>query len=336
MPNSTLVDLTKIIVTNTGTGTLQLGTAVPSYRGVAALTDGETYSYSIQQGANFEFGQGIYDSGTQTLTRGVIGSSNGNSMLSLLPNAVVSFTALTIDFQEPGPPGPPGDPGTPGSPGGPGPPGPGINMPIIDQTASYTLAASDANSFQRVSSATAVIVTVPTNAAVPFDIGTVVSFEQADVGTITLAGAGGVTVNALNGGLASVGQYAIVVLKKVAADAWVLLGDTLAYVPPGVNMPVTVYTANHTAALVDSNCYLRFNSATPVTLTIPAQSDVIWGDGVVIALDQMGVGKVTIAPAAGVTLVGADAAYSTRIQYAVGEIKRVGTDSWVALGDLAP
>jgi acyl dehydratase len=334
VPNSTLTDLVKIVIGNTGTGTLQLGAAVPSFRGTDVLVDGDTYSYSIQQGSNYEFGQGLFDSGTQTLTRGVIGSSNGNAALSLTPNAIVSFTALSIDYQIPGPPGAPGEPGEPGAPGGPGPPGAGINMPVIDRTTSYTLTASDANSFQRVTSATSMIVTVPADADATIDIGTVISFEQAGAGTITLAGASGVTVNALNGGLSSVGQYAIVVIKKVAADSWVLLGDTLAYIPPGVNMPVTVYTGNHTAALVDSNHYLRFNSATPVTLTIPAQADVAWGDGVVIAFDQMGAGKVTVAPAAGVTLVGADAAYSTRIQFAVGEIKQVAANSWVALGDL--
>lgn len=97
-----LVDLVKVTVLSTGTGPLTLGAAVPLFRGVEALTDGETYSYSIQQdGAGFEVGKGVYSVSAGTLTRGVRRSSNGNAAISLRQSAVVSFTALSEDFAAP-------------------------------------------------------------------------------------------------------------------------------------------------------------------------------------------------------------------------------------------
>jgi hypothetical protein len=93
-----LVNLVKINVLSTGANQLLLGGAVPSFRGVEALIDGATYSYSIQQGANYEFGRGVYSLGGQSLTRAVVGSSRSNTPLVLSANAVVTFTALAEDF----------------------------------------------------------------------------------------------------------------------------------------------------------------------------------------------------------------------------------------------
>lgn len=94
---STLVDLVKVLSTTSGTGPLILDTAVPGFRGVEALTVGKTYSYSLQPGANYEFGTGLWD-GT-SLTRGVVASSYGNGPIPLVPGATVTFVALAQDIQ---------------------------------------------------------------------------------------------------------------------------------------------------------------------------------------------------------------------------------------------
>lgn len=119
-----LVDLVKINITSTGTATLQLGSAVPSFRGVEALIDGLEYGYSIQQGAAYEVGRGIYDEGTGTLTRGVLLSSDGGVAISLVGGGVVTFTALADDFAAVGPAGPAGPTGGTGPQGPPGSTGP--------------------------------------------------------------------------------------------------------------------------------------------------------------------------------------------------------------------
>lgn len=98
-----LVDNVKIYNTTTGTGAIVLGSPVPAYRGVEALTNGQVYSYSIHQGANFEYGRGTYLAAGQQLIRSPMASSTGGTALDLQPNAEVAFVALAEDIQN-GPP----------------------------------------------------------------------------------------------------------------------------------------------------------------------------------------------------------------------------------------
>lgn len=95
---STLVDLVKIQVSSSGTGPFVLGAAIPGFRGIEALVDSTIYSYSVQSGANYEVGTGVYSAGTQTLIRTPIFSSNGSATIAFPANVGVSFTALAADF----------------------------------------------------------------------------------------------------------------------------------------------------------------------------------------------------------------------------------------------
>jgi hypothetical protein len=98
MVASSLVDLVKVQVLTTGTGALLLGPAVPSYRGIEALVNGATYSYSIQQNDAFEIGKALYLASSTQLIRSVERSSNGDDPLDLKPNATVAFVALAEDI----------------------------------------------------------------------------------------------------------------------------------------------------------------------------------------------------------------------------------------------
>lgn len=99
MADRTLVNLVQIYANSTGSGVLTLGSAVAGYRGVEALADGGLYGYSIQQGSNYEVGQGTYLAATQQLIRQVIVSSAGNGPIDLGPNAQVAFTVLAEDLK---------------------------------------------------------------------------------------------------------------------------------------------------------------------------------------------------------------------------------------------
>jgi len=48
---------------------------------------------------------------------------------------------------------------------------------------------------------------------------------QTGAGQVTIAGAGGVTVNAYDGGLKHKGQWAASTLMKRATDTWVAVGN---------------------------------------------------------------------------------------------------------------
>lgn len=93
------------------------------------------------------------------------------------------------------------------------------------QTASYTLALTDAGKFVRMNVATANNLTVPTNATVAFPIGTVVNVMQIGAGQSTLTPAGGVTIRSENNKYKTKAQYAVVGLLKIATDEWVAFGN---------------------------------------------------------------------------------------------------------------
>lgn len=96
----TFVDLVCVATTAGGTGAFQLGSAVDGYRGVEALQDGAAYSYSVQQGSNFEVGYGTYVALSGTLSRTVRWSSHGNTPVSFDANAAVNFTFTAEDIAD--------------------------------------------------------------------------------------------------------------------------------------------------------------------------------------------------------------------------------------------
>ncbi|AOR76349.1 GDSL-type esterase/lipase family protein [Novosphingobium resinovorum] len=95
---STLVDLVKITSNSTGTGAITLGSSVAGYRGFEALTNGEVYSYSIQDGDAWEFGRGTFMSATGQFIRTPIDSSDGGAAINLRQNAQIAFVALSEDL----------------------------------------------------------------------------------------------------------------------------------------------------------------------------------------------------------------------------------------------
>lgn len=90
---------------------------------------------------------------------------------------------------------------------------------------SYTLVLADANKFITLSNASAIALTVPTNASVAFPIGTRIHLAAIGAGTVTVSGAGGVTVNSRGSVFASAGQYAVFSLVKTGTNTWLLSGD---------------------------------------------------------------------------------------------------------------
>lgn len=91
----------------------------------------------------------------------------------------------------------------------------------------YTFVAADTGKFVTLSNASAITVTVPTNAAVPFLVGTQINIVQLGAGQVTVAGPG-VTLRSNGSKLKLFGQYAAATLVKIATDEWVLVGNTAA------------------------------------------------------------------------------------------------------------
>ena len=97
--------------------------------------------------------------------------------------------------------------------------------PISQKTASYTLSSiNEKDSMIEIDAAGATTVTVPTDAAVAFAVGTSLDILRVGAGAVDVVGAGGVTVNATPG-LKLRSQWSSATLIKRAADTWVLVGD---------------------------------------------------------------------------------------------------------------
>jgi hypothetical protein len=97
--------------------------------------------------------------------------------------------------------------------------------PIIAKTASYTLSAlTERDSLIEVASSSATTITIPTNSSVAYPIGTSIDVLQTSTGQVTIAGAGGVTVNATPG-LKLRTQWSGATLFKRAENTWVVYGD---------------------------------------------------------------------------------------------------------------
>lgn len=92
----------------------------------------------------------------------------------------------------------------------------------------YTLVAGDASLVVTLSNASSITLTVPANSSVAFAVGTTISLVQLGAGQVTVAGAGGVTVNSRGSALKIAGQYGAAALHKTATDTWVLFGDLTA------------------------------------------------------------------------------------------------------------
>jgi hypothetical protein len=104
----------------------------------------------------------------------------------------------------------------------------GLNetIPLNAQTGTtYTFVATDAGYLVTLTNAAAIALTVPLNSSVPFAIGTQITITQGGVGTVTVAGAVGVTVNSADGDLKLRTQWSSATIIKIATNSWILIGD---------------------------------------------------------------------------------------------------------------
>jgi hypothetical protein len=91
----------------------------------------------------------------------------------------------------------------------------------------YTLVLGDAGKIVEVGNASAITLTVPTNAGVAYPVGTQITILQTGAGQITVTGPAGGTLNATPGTKLRA-QWSSATLLKRATDTWVLIGDLTA------------------------------------------------------------------------------------------------------------
>lgn len=94
----------------------------------------------------------------------------------------------------------------------------------------YTLVLGDAAKTVTLTNASAITLSVPTNASVAFAVGTQILLYQGGAGQVTVSAVTpGTTSIRSNGSKTKInGQYGVVCLMKLATDEWVLFGNTVA------------------------------------------------------------------------------------------------------------
>lgn len=90
----------------------------------------------------------------------------------------------------------------------------------------YTFVIGDAFKVVTCTNASAVAVTIPTNASVAFPVGARLDVLMGGAGAVTLTGDSGVVVNGVSaGGAAISAQYSGISLLKTATDTWIMFGN---------------------------------------------------------------------------------------------------------------
>ena len=222
---------------------------------------------------------------------------------------------------------------------------------------SYTLALTDAYGTVTMNNVGSNTLTIPANGTIPFPVGTEIEITQLGAGATTIA----ITTDTLDyygGNLTMAGQYASCLLIKVAATVWVAMfsganklsldsdvtitsaatDDVLTWngskwVNQQPLTPITAQTTGYTFVIGDQNTWVRYNSVSGGTYTIPPNSSVAFPVGTSIIMDQMNTGQLTVAAGLGVTLENATAGLKTAAQYAVVAVTKVATDTWVFSGN---
>jgi len=99
-----------------------------------------------------------------------------------------------------------------------------INLALNAQTGTtYTPVLADNGKLVTLSNASAITLTVPTNASVAYAVGAQINIQAIGAGQVTVAGDTGVTVNGTGTKLRV--QWSAATLVKVATDTWTLIGD---------------------------------------------------------------------------------------------------------------
>jgi hypothetical protein len=143
---------------------------------------------------------------TDTLTNKTINSSNNTLVGIVTPTSTDTLTNKTLTA-------------------------PVATVALNAQTGTtYTFVLSDASKFVTCSNASAIAVSIPTNASVAFPTGTVINVQQIGAGQVTIAAATPGTTTVTSAGITSAtpktrAQYSAVTCIKTGTDTWTVVGD---------------------------------------------------------------------------------------------------------------
>ncbi len=233
--------------------------------------------------------------------------------------------------------------------------------PSFKTGAAYTFVLADEFDHVLANDTVAQTYTIPTNATAAFPLGAKIQLTRWNTGTLTIAGASGVTLNAVNA-TRTVNQYESCLLLKVATDSWLIVDlgvagtesvagmlelatdaetiagtdavrathprGTLAAIRSVARWVPSFKTANYTFVLADEMNHILSDGATNVTFTVPTNATAAFAIGSRVQVTRWGTGTLTLAPATGVTIQGTSGVRVLN-QYESLTLVKTHTDTWL-------
>lgn len=139
---------------------------------------------------------------------------------------------------------------------------------LNDQTGTtYTLVLTDAGKTVTLNNASAVTVTLPTNASVAYEIGTVIEFTNKGAGVVTISPAGGVTLN----NSSTLAQYASCYIQKLETNTWVMVsaaGSGLTLISASTFAAVSSVSLNNCFTAIYDNYRVELRSVGSVDSSV--------------------------------------------------------------------
>jgi hypothetical protein len=113
-------------------------------------------------------------------------------------------------------------------------------------------------------------------------------------------------------------------------------GPTGATGPANLALTGSQYLTSMILTAGDEATIVKMNSSSPTTITIPLDgfSGLTFQTGTQIVFTQLGVGQVTVAGQAGVTVLTEGSRFTTKARYAVGSLIKLGANQWLLSGNL--
>lgn len=94
-------------------------------------------------------------------------------------------------------------------------------------------------------------------------------------------------------------------------------------------------TGSYTLVIGDNNKVIEMNVGSANDLTVPPNSSVAFSVGTVIEAFQYGAGQTTIVAGSGVTIRSSGGKLKLTGQYSGASLRKIATDEWCLVGDIA-
>lgn len=184
---------------------------------------------------------------------------------------------------------------------------------------------------------------------------TITPNDGADTITISAAtlGASGIPASTVDakGDLIAATANDTVARMAVGADGLALVANSANATGLGYAAPIpaahshdgtelilnsSIHSASYTLTAADMGIEQVYTGTTAGTFTVPSDTTASISAGRSAPLHQAGTGQLTIAGASGVTVVARGGALKMAGQYAVAELRKIGSNSWLLYGDITP